>query len=109
MTSQQINSPELPPLAQYKPISQYVPQYSDYIVWTGWLSTWHGIVTNYDKSTDELYIIFSTIPFLLFTMSDQEQAAETKKIKLSEILKSRSGTYAVQQHSHSHNVSIWYI
>ena len=109
MISSPTNSIELPPLAQYKPISSYVPQYSDFIVWTGWLTTWHGIVTNYDKDTNELYVIFSNIPYLLFTMPDSEQVKETLKIKLDKILSSNPGTYAILQHSHNHNVNIWYI
>lgn len=98
---------ELPPLAQYRPRARYTPQYGDYVVFSGWFSTWHGIVRHYDKNTDVLEIIFAGVPYLLLQMSEQEQDKETYKIKLSEIRHARNGKYAVQQQDTG--TSIWYI
>ena len=99
----------LPPLAQYRPRSQYIPQYGDYIVWSRWFSCWHGIVKFYDNNIDEVHIIFAGVPFLLFTMSEQQQDAETKKIKLSELRDSKNGKYAILRHDPNANANIWYI
>jgi len=100
---------ELPPLAQYKSLDEYSPAYSDYVVWSGWITTWHGTVVNYDKDTDELHIIFSSIPFLLFTMSDEEMKKETRKISMGKIKSAPKGIWAIQQHDYTKNASIWYI
>ncbi len=100
---------DLPPLAQYKPRSEYKPQYGDYIVWSGWFSTWHGLVTNYDIEKEELYIVFAGVPFLLFMMGDTELEKETKKIKTDDIKRASNGKYAIQQHDQTNNAIIWYI
>lgn len=100
---------ELPPLAQYRGRNEYVPQYGDYIVQSNWISTWHGVVTYYDEITDEIHIIFAGVPYLLFTMTDQEQKKETKIIKLSEIRTAANGKFAIQQHDAAQNAIIWYI
>jgi hypothetical protein len=96
-------------LALYKSLSDYIPSYGDYIVWSRWLTTWHGIISNYDPNTDDLYIIFAGVPFLLFTMAEEEQKKETKKIKLAKIKNATQGNWAIQQHHQAHNTVIWYI
>lgn len=78
-------------------------------MWSGILTTWHGVVTNYDKESQELYVIFSGLPMLLFTMDDKEQQKETKKIPLGQITGSTPGKYAVLQHDFANNANIWYI
>ena len=100
---------DLPPLAQYKPRSEYNPQYGDYIVWSGWFTTWHGLVTNYDKNSGELYVVFAGVPFLLFMMNEQELVKETKKLKIADIKGATNGKYAIQQHDQSKNAVVWYI
>lgn len=96
-------------LAQYRRLSEYTPAYGDFVVWSGWFTTWHGVVSNYDQQTDELYIIFANIPFLLFTMSSEEQERETKKIKLSKIKNASQGNWAIQQHDPIRNTIVWYV
>lgn len=96
-------------LAQYRPLSDYVPAYGDYVVWSGWIATWHGVVANYDPKEDELYIIFAGVPFLLFTMTEEEQKKATRKIKLAKIKNAAQGNWAVQQHLQAHNAVVWYI
>lgn len=100
---------DVPPLAQYRQLVDYKPAYGDFVVWSGWLVTWHGIVTNYDQREDELYIIFAGVPFLLFTLSETEQEKETKKIKLTKIKNATQGSFAIQQHDHLRNAVVWYI
>lgn len=100
---------DLPPLAHYRPRALYIPQYGDYVIWSRWLSTWHGVIRQYDKDTDDLYIIFAGVPYLLFVMSGQEQEKETYKIKLSEIRSAKNGKYAIQHHDKQANTGIWYI
>lgn len=98
---------ELPPLAQFRPRVQYVPQYGDYVIWSRWFSCWHGVVKFYDEQTGDIHVIFAGVPFILFTMNDQEQDKETKKIKLSELRGAKNGKFAILQHDSQ--ASIWYI
>jgi len=100
---------ELPPLAQYKPRSEYSPQYGDYFIWSRWFSTWHGVVTNFDANVGELSVVFAGVPFLLFTMPENEQKKETRKISLDEVKKASNGKYAIQRHDQTQNAVIWYI
>ena len=100
---------DLPPLAQYRPRSQYVPQYGDYVVWSKWFTCWHGVVKFFDDRSDELHIIFAGVPFLLFTMTEAEQEKDTTKIKLSELRGAKNGKFAILQHDHQANANIWYI
>ncbi len=103
------NRPDLPPLAQYKDIAEYVPVYGDTIVWSGWVTTWFGVVTDFDAETGELSVIFAGIPFLLFTMKPDEMTKETKLISLAKIQGSSHGTFAAHQHDYTRNVSLWFI
>lgn len=100
---------DLPPLAQYRQRSEYIPQYGDYIVWSKWFSTWHGVVTNFDANTQELHVVFAGVPFLLFTMDEEAQKKETQRIKLSEIKNAGNGKFAIQRHDQTQNAIIWYI
>jgi hypothetical protein len=96
-------------LALYRSLKDYKPAYGDYVIWSRWFTTWHGIISNYDQDTDDLYIIFAGVPFLLFTMSEEEQKKETKKIKLTKIKNASQGNWSIQQHHQAHNTVIWYI
>ena len=55
---------ELPPLAAYKSIKDYMPEYGDYVTWSKWFSTWHGVVSNYDVDTNEVPVSYThlTLP-----------------------------------------------
>lgn len=96
-------------LAQYKPMSEYVPNYGDFVFRAGWINSDVGIVGSYDKKTDELYIIFSSLPLLLFTMAPEEQDKRTEKIRLGSIKDATKGKWAIQQHDKAHNATVWYI
>jgi hypothetical protein len=96
-------------LAHYRPLTDYAPAYGDYIVWSGWWTTWHGIVSNYDVKTGEIYVIFSGIPFLLLTMSDEQQRVDTRVINITKIKNASQGKWAIQQHDRIRNAVIWYI
>ena len=67
------------------------------------------MVSNFDTETNELSIIFSGVPFILFTLDGDEQEKETKKIKLGKIRGANHGTFAVLQHDYSRNANIWYL
>ena len=95
-------------LALYKNLQEYTPSIGDYVVWARWWSTWHGIVSSYDLKTDNMYIIFAGVPFLLLTMDEREQQKETKTITLSKIKNASQGSFAIQQHDKQRN-TIWYI
>lgn len=100
---------DTPPLAIYRAISDYTPAYGDFIIWSGWFVTWHGVVTNYNIESGQIDAIFSTIPFLLFTMSPSEQVKNSKKINLDKVRNSSNGIFSVCQHNYAHNVAVWYI
>lgn len=93
----------------YRDRSAYVPAHGDFVIWTGWWTTWHGIVSNYNLDTGELDIIFSNIPYLLFNMDDAQQKRETIQISLAKIKNSLNGTWAIQQHDAKSGATIWYI
>ena len=111
-------------LAVYKNISDYVPAYGDFVIWTGWFVTWCGVVSNYapgermgDNNTliaklseeERISIIFSTMSFLLFTMTEKEQKKNTRILNLDKIRNSANGVFAISQHDYVHNVTVWYI
>lgn len=96
-----------PPLAYWRKLSEWEPKYGDYIVWAGWFSQWHGVVSTVDN--DILSVIFSGLPLVLFTLTDQEQAHETYQLAVSQIRTARAGSFAVMQHDYTQNASIWYI
>lgn len=99
---------DLPPLAFYKSREEWVPQYGDYIVWSKWVSTWHGVVVDFDGENG-LQVIFGGMPFLLFTMSEEVQKKETRTIKLTDIKRAGNGKYAIQQFDEKASRSVWYI
>jgi hypothetical protein len=100
---------DLPPLAQYKSRKEYSPEYGDYVVWSGWITTWHGVVTNFDANAQELSLVWAGVPFLLFTMDEETQKRETKKLKLDDLRNAGNGKFAIQRLDKTHNVVIWYI
>jgi hypothetical protein len=100
---------EPPPLAIYRSISSYIPVYGDFVVWSGWFVTWNGVVSSYDDVKEQLEIVFSTLPFLLFTMEPKEQNKNKRTIDLDNIRNSSNGNFAVCQHDYAHNVTVWYI
>lgn len=99
----------LPPLAQYRPRSEYIPQYSDYIVWSGWFTTWHGLIIDYDKETNKIYALMSGVPYLLFTMPPIDFPKETVVLNLDQIKRASNGKFAIQHHDQAQNAVIWYI
>lgn len=97
-------------LAQYRSRSQYTPAFGDYFVWSGWFTTWHGLVVNYDAKIDELSVVVSGVPFLLLTMVESDQPKETIRIKLSDVKTAANGKYAIlQQDKAAGNTNVWYI
>lgn len=98
---------ETPPLAYHRQKVDYVPKYGDYITWSGWFSTWHGLVVDYDKTTDEVSIVFAGVPFLLVTMQESDIPREIKKIRLADLRQAPNGKYAIQVIEE--NTAIWYV
>lgn len=99
-----------PQLAAYATRADYTPQFGDYVIWAGWFSTWHGIVTDFDARSGELSIIFAGLPLLLLTMSDPvQQERETRRIKLSKIVNAVPGVWAILQHDQARHANVWYV
>ena len=99
----------LPPLVQYRDLTEYSPAYGDFIIWTGFITTWCGVVTNYDKEEDKLSVIYNGVPFVLFTLTPEEQIQDTTIVNLGAIRNAPKGKYAIQQRDPATNVTVWYI
>lgn len=87
-------------LANYKPISQYIPKTGDFVVWHGWITHYYGVINAFNDNS--INIIKSGMPSLLFTMDPAEMDKNSLKVSLSKIRKSR-GAYAILQNG------IWYV
>lgn len=96
-----------PGLANYLPITDYKPKYSDFVVRTTWFSKTFGIVTSIDDRNNILSITFDGTPTLLITMTEDEIAARIKQVNLSDIRNRRKGSWAILQESNGQ--SVWYI
>lgn len=94
-------------LAHYKPISTWVPQMGDIVIWHGWMQHWFGIVAGVNQSDDKIYIIKSGLPLLLVGMNPAEVEKNKVEINLSNILTSTGGKYATLQTIN--NTHVWYV
>lgn len=94
-------------LAHYGPLVKYRPRVGDFIVWTGWLRTWYGLVSSIDGAV--VSVVFETIPVLLFTLTPAEQQSNTRSLQLQKIIGARCGTFAVCQHDRQGGVAVWYV
>ncbi len=97
-------------LASYNSLNNYMPRPGDYIIWSGWWSTWHGIVSRFDPTDEIVSVIFANLPAILFRMGSKEQTKETFHLDLDKI---RTPTFltsfAVHQYDKQRNSSIWYV
>ena len=88
-------------LAQYKPISKYVPQIGDFVVWHGWFTHHYGVINSVNDNSN-VTIIHAGMPRLLFTMDPDDMAKNTKKVKIS-VIRGSKGPYAILQNG------VWYV
>lgn len=93
-------------LANYVSIRDWKPKYGDYIVWSKWFRTWYGLVVDINNGT--LSIIFEGLPVLLFTMDEDSQDENTRKIKLSDIKNARPGQWTALQRD-TNGTNVWYV
>ena len=100
---------ENPNLAQWTTLSDYTPTYGDYVVWSGWMTSWHGFVVAYDVKDSTVSIIFEGLPFLLLTASSDSYEKLTRKINLDKIKNATRGTWSIQRHDYTRNTNVWYI
>lgn len=90
-------------LARFKPISAYNPRIGDFIIYHGWFWThWFAIVNAVDASLDEVSLIKSGLPAILFNMSEEGMMKNTLNVKISRVKESRGGEYCVLQND------VWY-
>lgn len=99
---------ELPALAQYKSLLNWTPEYGDFIIYSGWFSSSCGFIIDYDGES-ELSVIWSGVPYILLTLTPEEQKQAVKKISLTKIQSATTGTYAVQQSDKSTKEKVWFI
>lgn len=100
---------DLPPLAVFASLDDYVPQYGDIVIWCGWFTSWIGVVSGHDREAKELHIVFSGVPYVLFTLQPEEHAENTRRIPLAKIKGAARGVWAFQQHDAQRNTIVWYI
>ncbi len=92
-------------LARYRPRSSYLPQIGDYLVWSGWITQWHGLVIGIDQRRNELRVLFAGVPYLLFNMPDEERDRNTRRLDLDEIKAATQGKYAILKIEEG----VWYV
>lgn len=95
-----------PPLAQFMPVSNYNPRYGDFVVWSGWVRSWFGVVSNVSKN-GQVTVIFEGTPALLFTMTQQEMQQNSKVFDIGALRTKRCGSLVFNQHHDGS--SIWYV
>lgn len=98
---------DLPPLANYRDLSEYSPQFGDFVFWAGFFSSWVGVVQAYDPKQDAVTVVFGGLPLLLVTMSPAEQSGNSYVVPLSKIKNSVKGTWAAIRHEP--NSIIWFV
>ena len=91
-------------LAYYRDIKSWKPKIGDFIIWHGWFTHWFGVTSV--VSPDSIKVCRAGIPKLLFSMNESEMLKNTIEIKLREINKSFSGTFAIMQ---MQKAPVWYI
>ena len=83
-------------LAKYNTLSRWQPKLTDFIIWHGWLwGRWYGIVNGING--DNVRIIKDGLPYLLFTMNQQQHDKSTIEIHMGTIRNGRSGEYHILQ------------
>lgn len=83
------------PLAKYASFLRWSPRVGDFIIWHGFWGRWYGLI-NYIEG-DVLHIVKENLPVLLFTLSPSEYPANTVKVPVGKILRSRGGEYHILQ------------
>jgi len=98
---------QTPPLAVYKSLADYTPNYADFIIWIRWFRTWYGVVADFDIDKNQVAIAFEGTPRLLFTTNPDEISGVLDIFNLSDIRNMKKGRWYVQKHADGQN--IWYI
>lgn len=98
---------ESPPLAAYRSISNYEPQYGDLIFRCGWFRSYYGIVNNYDKANAIVSVVMEGTPQLLLTLLPDEIQASELLFNLRDIRGKRKGSWSAIQLENGQQV--WYI
>lgn len=98
---------EAPPLAEYKNIADYAPQYADFVVRCTWFRSYFGVINNFDKIEGIVSIVFEGTPKLLFTLRSEEITRAELLFRLDDIKSNRKGSWSICQYHHGK--SIWYI
>lgn len=94
-------------LAQYRPIAAWQPQLGDIIIWHGWLTHWFGIVAGVSLNEDRLHIVKAGMPLLLVSFNPGEVEENKTELRISSVLASTGGKYAVIQTAGGNTV--WYV
>jgi len=98
---------QVPPLAVYRSIADYIPTYADFVIWTRWFRTWYGVVVDFDADKQQVAVAFENTPRLLFTMHEDEIRNSLVILSLPDIRKRKRGRWYVQKTNDNQNV--WYI
>lgn len=100
---------DMPPLARFSNLEDYVPAYGDVVIWAGWLTTWIGVVSDFDRDTNTLQIVFNGVPYVLFTLRPEEYVQHMRKISMTDIRGATKGVWAIQKHDTQRNTVVWYV
>lgn len=86
-------------------IFTYYPSIGDTLIWSGWLSTWYGILEE-TKQKENCVFVFSALPILLVS---NDSSKYIKEIQLKDIRNSKNGKFAIFRNSAEHEKQIWFI
>lgn len=88
-----------------RPIVSWSPRHGDYLIWSGWFSTWYGVLIDHPTS-DECVFTVAGLPLLLV---DSSRSKAVCRLSTDEIRSSRSGRFAIIRQSYDTQVPIWYV
>ncbi len=91
----------------YREIGSYQPRVGDFVIWSGWFTSWHGIVTGVDQKAGTFKAVFATLMSNLANLEQDEICKETREIGLSKVRKSWAGAWSAMTVERSEQ--IWYV
>lgn len=94
-------------LARFRNLSEYVPDVGDFIIEVGWFKTRFGVVSG--VRTNVISVVFSSLPFTLYTSTEEDQKKNTQDIHISDIVRSKAGHYTISKAKSEDGLVVMYI
>lgn len=94
------------PACHTSSILTYTPIYGDYLIWSGWFSTWHGFLIDFKQPSRCVFMV-AGLPLFLVNQSGIGKSIKT--LDLEQIRNSKAGMFAVIRHSNEHQFPTWFV